>query len=79
MTVIVLYLLRQDGEEYLQYVNSSLFSQTYILQRHLRNAHPGEVEEGQKDGMDDDMQDLVGHHMDDSDRVSGSFCGGKTP
>jgi hypothetical protein len=46
---------------------------TNILQRHLRNAHPGEIDEGQKDGLEDDMQDMVGHHMDDSDRVSYIF------
>jgi hypothetical protein len=46
---------------------------TTILQRHLRNAHPGEIDEGQKDGLEDDMQDMVGHHMDDSDRVSCIF------
>lgn len=40
----------------------------------MRNAHPGEVDEGQKDDSMDEMTDMVGHHMDDSDRVSHKKC-----
>lgn len=43
-----------------------------MFQRHLRNAHPG-LGEDLRDNTDsggDNEGDMLGHHMDDSDRVS---------
>lgn len=40
------------------------------FKRHLRNAHPGEVTDGSDLMMREDGIELMGHHMDDGDRLN---------
>merc|ERR1740131_62484 len=40
------------------------------FKRHLRNAHPGEVTDGSEIMIRDDGAELMGHHMDDGDRLN---------